>query len=145
MITTRALKVVLTLLGLSFLLLSGCRNYLTPEVGVTARQDARIALVEGGVQNGALNTEDVVLDYSFSESGNMFNLAGKLSFTSSLTNSFPMAKRFSLKMSFLDGEGRVLETINITPPISQFIHRSYRADTSKGLLPQAGGCQCGCF
>jgi hypothetical protein len=115
MITPRILNVLLTLLSLGVLLLSGCTNFLTPEIGVTARQDARIDLVEGGVQNGALNTDDVNLTYSFSESGNMFNLAGVLSFTSSLTNSFPMVKRFFLKMSFLDGEGRVLETINITP------------------------------
>lgn len=117
MITSRAQKVVLTLVSFGVLLLSGCTNFLTPEIGVTARQDARIDLVEGGVQNGALNTEDVSLSYSFSESGNMFNLLGSLSFTPSLTNSFPMVKRFILKMSFLDGEGRVLETISITPAI----------------------------
>jgi len=117
MITSRALKVVLTLVLFAVLLLSGCTNFLTPEIGVTARQDARIDLAEGGVQNGALNTEDVNLTYSFSESGNMFNLTGVLSFTPSLTNSFPAVKRFFLKMSFLDSEGRVLETINITPPI----------------------------
>ncbi len=112
----RVKNIVVPVLCFGVLLLAGCTNFITPEVGVTAREDARIDLVEGGVQNGSLDTKDLTLTYSLYEKGNTFKVSGSLSFASSLTYSFPLAKSFFLKMSFLDYEGRVLETINITPP-----------------------------
>ena len=113
-------KVLLILLWLCVLCLSGCANFLTPEIGAIARQEARIDLVEGGVQDAVWDTRDLELTYSYSESGNAFNLFGKLVFDRSLTDSFRVNGRFSLKMSFLDDEGRVLETVDISPLISSF-------------------------
>ena len=118
MITHRMAKILLVLSGLSVLFLQGCANFINPETGATARPDARIELVAEGVQNAAWNTKDMVITYSYSEAGDIFNLSGTLTFDRSLTDSFPVAKSFFLKMSFLDKEGRVLQTVDITPLIS---------------------------
>ena len=120
MITHRIRQIVLVLLGLSVLFLQGCANFIYPETGAIARPDARIELVAKGVQNAAWNAKDLLLTYSYSEAGDIFNLSGTLTFDRSLTDSFPVAKSFFLKMSFLDKEGKVLQTVDITPVISSF-------------------------
>ena len=115
MTTHRGVSIVFFCLLFSLFLLSGCVNYLQPELGAIAKQGARIELVKNGVQDASWTTKDLDLTYSYSESGNTFNLLGRLTFDRSLTDSFPLIRKFLIKMSFLDGEGRVLETINITP------------------------------
>jgi hypothetical protein len=102
------------------ILLSSCANFIKPEVGAVARQDARIDLAEDGVKEGVFSTNDLVLPYSISESGDMFNISGELSFAQSVTYSFGIIERFILKMNFLDEGGRVIETVDITPIINSF-------------------------
>jgi len=102
------------------LLLHGCANFIKPDIGAIARQEARIDLVEGGVQDAIWNTQDLELTYSYSEVDNNFSLSGKLVFDRSLTDSFRLTKRFVLKMSFVDVEGRVLETVDISPVVSSY-------------------------
>lgn len=119
MITHRVMaKVLFILVWLCVLCLSGCANYLKPEIGAIAQEEARIELVEGGVQDALWDTRDLALTYSYSESGNAFNFHGTLVFDRSLSDSFKVKRRFNLKMNFLDREGRVLETIDISPLIS---------------------------
>lgn len=119
MITHRlAGKALLILLLFVVLCLSGCANFLKPEIGAIARPEARIDLVDGGVQDVVWGTRDLDLTYSYSETGDAFNFHGKLVFDRSLTDSFRVNRRFTLKMSFLDGAGRVLETVDISPLIS---------------------------
>jgi hypothetical protein len=89
-------------------------------MGAVARPDARITLAEDGVQDAFWQTKDLVLSYSIVQSDTVFNLLGELVFDRSLTDSFPVVKRFIFKMSFLDGEGKVVETIDITPLFSSF-------------------------
>ncbi|MCP4343846.1 MAG: hypothetical protein GY799_34470 [Desulfobulbaceae bacterium] len=119
MITYRVADFLLVLVCCSVLFLAGCANFLKPEVGAIARQDARIDLVEGGVQDAVWDTKDLELTYSYSEVENTFSLFGGLVFDRSLTDSFNL-KRFTLKINFLDGEGRVLETVDISPLIRSF-------------------------
>jgi hypothetical protein len=97
------------------LLVSGCANFLQPEIGATARREARIELADDGRQDGLLSTKDVELAYSLSGSGNAFNLSGEIAFKQSLTYSFGVISRFVLRMSFLDDQNRVIETVDITP------------------------------
>ncbi len=113
----RMVQVLWVFIWIGVLFLSGCGNFLTPKVGVTAREDARFVLSEDGQQSRMLQTRDLRLTFSYTESDNTFNLSGSLSFERSLLNSFPINRRFSLRMSFLDDQGRVLETVNITPLI----------------------------
>lgn len=120
MIAHRMKKILLVLLWFGIVCLAGCANFINPEIGAIARPDARIELVAEGVQNAAWTTRDLTLTYSYTETGDAFNLSGTLSFDRSLTNSFTFVKTFFLKMSFLDSDGRVLETTDITPMISSF-------------------------
>ena len=115
MTTHRLVKILSVCIALGSLFLSGCANYLQPEVGAIARPEARIELAENGVQGAGWTAKNLDLTYSYSQSGNTFNLSGMLSFDQSVTNSFPLIKRFFLKVSFLDDKGRVLETVDITP------------------------------
>ena len=118
--TQRLVKFFSVVLGLAILVLSGCANFLKPEMGAIARPEARITLPEDGLQDAFWQTKDVVLSYSIATSDTLLNLSGELVFDRSLTDSFPVIKRFTLKMSFLDGEGKVIETRDITPLFSSF-------------------------
>lgn len=120
MTTLRVTKILLACMLSGTLFLSGCANFIRPEVGAVARPDARIKLVGSGVEGGVWNTKDLVVTYSYTETGKNFNISGELTFDRSLTDSFPVTKKFFLKMSFLDGEGRVLNTVDITPLIGSF-------------------------
>jgi len=48
-----------------------------------------------------------------------YRYAGVVNFDRSLTDSFSTIVRFYLKMNFLDSEGRVLETVDVTPMFSR--------------------------
>jgi len=115
MITQRLAQILLAFVGFGILLFSGCANLHQPETGAIARQEARTSLADGGVKTGVLSTNDLDLVYSITETGNTFNLTGTLEFDRSLTDSFPSIRQFRLKMSFLDNDGRVLQTVDITP------------------------------
>lgn len=120
MTTHLSAKTTIILLCLGLLFWSGCANFLKPETGAVARPDARIALPETGGQKETFSTGDVRIIYSLSGSDEPFSLQGTLVFTQSLTYSFPIIVRFTLKMSFLDDSGRVIETIDITPLLGAF-------------------------
>jgi hypothetical protein len=115
----QAMKALLVFI-LFGIFLSGCANFIKPEIGSIARQDARIDLTADEVQDGVFSTSDLVLTYSISESGDMLNISGELSFAQSVTYSFGIIERFILKMNFLDEEGKVIETVDITPLIHSF-------------------------
>jgi hypothetical protein len=114
------MKISSVVLWCSVVFLSGCATFLKPEAGAIARQEARIDLTEKSVQEDLWKTKDLQLAYSITKSDSTFNFRGELVFDQSLTYSFGTIERFSLKMSFLDGEGRVLETVDITPMYAAF-------------------------
>ncbi len=104
-----------------FLLSAGCANFLKPETGAVARQEARIALVDDrGVQEGAWDTHELRLIYSLSGAGDTFTLSGKLTIDRSISDSFPNVARFFFYLSFLDDAGRVIEAVDITPLFNHF-------------------------
>lgn len=116
----RTVEAASILLCLGLLFWAGCANFLQPERGAVARPEARIALPENGVQRQTFEAGDVKIIYSLSGPGERFALSGTLVFAQSLTYSFPIITSFTVKMSFLDGAGRVLETIDITPVYPAF-------------------------
>ena len=107
-------KYLLLVILCGVLFLAGCANYLKPEIGAIANRK----LVSTWSQRGYKvlpGKQRSHLVYSYTGSGPVFNFSGGLSFDSSLTNTFPSIKTFELKMSFLDKDGRVLQTTDITP------------------------------
>ncbi len=125
----------LVLLCFALLLLSGCANDMTPKTGATARPEDRFELVKGGVYNGDLNTNNLQMSYSITESGKTYSLTGSLSFSQSLLESFPLVQEFILKMSFLDDGGRVLKTVDISPPIDFAVMPAHTPVSASGSTP----------
>ena len=111
---------IVFILCLGVVLSSGCAKFIKPEIGAVARPEARISLSEDQAKGKPLETKELNIAYTLSGTAESFTLSGYVLFDRSLINSFPVASRFFLKMSFLDGEGRVIETADITPVFNVF-------------------------
>ncbi|MGB3209682.1 MAG: hypothetical protein WBB19_03160 [Desulforhopalus sp.] len=138
MTTYKRTKVLVVLMLTTLLFLSGCANFLQPEPGTIAQEEARFELTEGGLQGAVLDTNELRLVYSVSESGDMFNLDGTLTFDRSLTDSFGVINRFFFKMSFLDGDGRVIQTVDITPLFRSFSYVWDQLQVKESLVKPEG-------
>ncbi|EKD35492.1 MAG: hypothetical protein ACD_75C01890G0002 [uncultured bacterium] len=125
-------------LCLGVLLWSGCANFLKPETGALARKEARILLGESGVKEKVLATNDLKIIYSVAGGSDSFTLSGRVVFDRSVSDSFPVITKFFLKMSFLDGEGRVIETVDITPVFHTFGSVPDKLDFNLSRVPPAG-------
>jgi len=135
MLTTRLVnKILLLFFSLSLLFLSGCANFLKPELGAIARPEARIDLA----QNGVLRTKDLLLDYSFTESGNTLNLAGNIDIDRGVTATFDLITRLYVGMNFLDDQGRVLDSVDITPLYSAYNRVPDRLPIKSSTVRPAG-------
>ncbi len=97
------------------LFLGGCGNFITPELGVVAKKESRILIKDLVDKDAVFQTGDLKLNYSLVEMEGEYRYAGVVDFDRSLTDSFSTIVKFCLKMSFLDSEGRVLETVDVTP------------------------------
>lgn len=106
---------MLALIGLCSLLLAGCARFIVPETGAIAEQASRIAYEDKEKQTGVLATKDLLLEYTLIKNEGDTRFTGKLAFDRSLTDSFPNMKTFFLKMNWLDADGAVLKTVDITP------------------------------
>ena len=103
------------MLGLCSLLLAGCARFIVPEVGAIAEEASRIAYEDKEIQTGVLATKDLVLEYSLIQNEDETRFTGELGFDRSLTDSFPAIKTFFLKLSWLDADGTVIQTEDISP------------------------------
>lgn len=100
---------------LSSLLATGCTRFISPEIGTMSLEDSRVSYKAGEKQSGVLDSKDLSFTYTLVEKDNGARLTGELVFDRSLTDSFPGIKSFFLKMNWLDEEGQVLQTVDITP------------------------------
>lgn len=106
-------------MALAMLLLVGCAGFLRPDPGMVARQEARIALGDTLTQQ-TWESGDLRVNYSLTRKGDGCSLEGKVTINDSINNSFPIITKFFLYISFLDQDGRVLETVDISPVIPAF-------------------------
>jgi hypothetical protein len=109
--------IVMMCLGLT--VLSGCANFLKPEAGAVAHEEARINLADA-LPSGIFETGDMRVTYSFEQKGEVCTLIGKVVFDRSLSDAFPTITRFFFYLSYLDGAGRVIETVDISPLIHTY-------------------------
>ncbi len=116
-LVTRTLTMTICL---AVLICSGCANFIVPEIGAVAREDARIPLPSDGFEETLWEAKDLHLVYSITAAGDALLLAGHLIFDPSLANSYGVLKTFFLKLSFLNSAGQVLETADISPFTSAF-------------------------
>lgn len=109
----------MTIVALAMLLLAGCAGFLRPQLGAVANKEARIALA-GAHPQGLWETGDLKVNYTLTAKDGTCSLEGKLVVSDSIGNSFPTIAKFFFYISFLDHDGRVLETVDISPVIPTF-------------------------
>ena len=103
--------------GLLFLF--GCVSTLKSDLGAVARKEARISLSDD-IPAGVLANDDIRITYTLVRKGEDISLTGKIVFDRSITDSFTAIKSFSLYLSFLDSESKVIETVDISPVINTY-------------------------
>lgn len=137
-------KNVMLLIGLCCLLMTGCANFIVPEPGSVASEESRIVYKGGDSQDGILENDDITLQYTLSGGGGQTRFTGELEFHRSLTDSFPVVKTFFLKLNWLDGDGAVLQTVDITPGYNfrAYAPNNLRIDRE---IPVASGAASYCF
>jgi hypothetical protein len=116
-LVTRTMTITLCL---AILICSGCANFIVPEIGAVAREDARIPLPADGIEETLWEAKDLHLVYSITGTGDALQLTGHMVLDRSLTNSYGIVKSFFLRISFLNGAGQVLETADISPLTTAF-------------------------
>lgn len=146
-VETGAMKLklnVLIVIGFCCLLMTGCARFIVPEIGSVASEESRIEYKGGDAQDGLLENDDIKLQYTLSGGGGQTRFSGELEFHRSLTDSFPVIRTFFLKLNWLDGEGAVLQTVDITPA---FIVRAFAPNRLKidRDIPVAPGASSYCF
>lgn len=98
-------------------LFSGCAGAmmtLPPAPGMMVKTDSRINMEESP-QKGVFAGDNFSLAWELSRSGDDFTLQGKAAILPSLYNTFPKVAYFRLLVSFVDKEGKVLSSEDITP------------------------------
>ena len=113
-------RIALLFVCVGLLILSGCVNYLKPELGLVAKVDTRVLLVDDHISNSVLKTKDLQFDYTLSGKDDTFDITGSLVFNRAITASYPVLDRFIMRVNFLDAEGVVIASESISPNISSF-------------------------
>ena len=110
----------ISLIILSFVILTslGCANFIMPEVGSTAKPEARIELGESDITVAMWQTDYATLIYSISGTGAEVKFSGQLEFHDRLTNTYNVIQNLYLKMSFINSQGQVLSVVDISPMFS---------------------------
>ena len=118
---TNSLLRVLTLLlaGLVFLL-PGCRNYLVPEQGALSQESARIDFSKDGGGETLWKGKDLDIKYSMSQKNGELKIVGAVIIHDNILMSFEKLDHLAVKLNLLDELGKVVGTVDITPPYSAY-------------------------
>lgn len=95
--------------------LTACAGYMEPEIGSLAFKADRIPLEEVKGKESVFETKNLKLDYTLHITDGQYRYRGVVAFKRSLTDSFGTIVRFFFKMNFLDANGRVVGTVDVTP------------------------------
>jgi hypothetical protein len=103
----------------ALLLLGGCAGFLRPEQGMNSTGESRIALAETKGR-AVWETGEVRVQYSLQLRDGLCTLDGELRLADRIVNSFPVVDRLFFYATFVDGQGRVLETVDIGPVVPAY-------------------------
>lgn len=104
-------SVILSRIGLLALLLGmavACQGRFLSYQSAVAKQESRIALLEGGPHTGSWKTRDLSIRYRYQRDQGNVELSGTVELDKSLGRSFPTLEYLTLRVHLLDAEGRVL-------------------------------------
>jgi hypothetical protein len=127
-----ALLAVLTVLSSG-----GCTGFIKPKAGSIAPDNAVLMLDTLDAAPQVWEAGDVKLDFSTVQAGNRFEISGDIIFSRRMKNNFSRPKSFSLILSFVDNQYRVIQASNIEPMIPRNYPVPEKVKFSKVLeLPQ---------
>ncbi len=127
---------IVTLLFAGFVvLLSGCRNYLVPEVGALSLESDRIDFPEGDDGVALWVGKELDIQYTIAKKSDELVLSGKVIIHESVLRSFDSIDRLAVKLNFLDNSGRVLTTADITPRYSTYNKVTRPLDFKTAVTP----------
>jgi hypothetical protein len=86
---------------------SGCSSKNLSHVGQTATQQENISLKEGGPHEGRWTSGDVIVNYTYSNHADSFQIEGTVELTRRLTNTFRMVQNLSVHANLI-GEERII-------------------------------------
>jgi hypothetical protein len=92
---------------------TGCQSKLFSVEGTIATQQQNVALKSGGPNSGRWQSADVIVEYSYVNDANSFQIEGSAELAARLTKSFTMVKHFSLQANFLDEDKKILQSVVI--------------------------------
>lgn len=103
----------------ALLLLGGCAAFLRPEQGMNSTGESRIALAETKGR-AVWETSEVRVQYSLQLRDGLCTLDGELRLADHIVNSFQVVDRLFFYATFVDDQGRVLETVDIGPVVPAY-------------------------
>ena len=106
--TLLALKGCLLLFFIGALV--ACQSSFFSYRGATAKQESRIALLEGGPHVGFWKTKDLSMHYHYLRDPDNLELSGVIELDDSLKYNFTALEYLFLQVNLLDAEGKVLES-----------------------------------
>jgi hypothetical protein len=91
----------------------GCSSKNLKLEGQTATQQDNISLKEGGPHEGQWKSGDMVVNYTYSNQADSFNIEGTVALTRRLTNTFRMVSQFQVRVNLLDEEKIILSSVPV--------------------------------
>lgn len=92
---------------------NGCQSKLFSYEGKTASQENNIILQEGGPQSGHWKTGDIVINYSYNNTVNDFQIEGTVELAPRLTKSFRDIGNLSVRANLLNEDKIILKSLTI--------------------------------
>ncbi len=122
----------------SLLLLGGCASFLRPEKGMNSASENRIALAETKGR-AVWETSDLRVQYGLQLRDGLCVLDGELRLADHIINSFPVVERLFFYATFVDVQGRVVETVDIGPVVPAYgsVPETLPLKLSRRLPPEA--------
>ena len=91
----------------------GCQSKLFSYEGKTANQKDNVSLREGGPHSGRWESGDVIVNYTYDNSANSFQIEGTVELTPRLTKSFRDVSNFSVRANLLGEDRIILKSVTI--------------------------------
>ncbi|MCP4692471.1 MAG: hypothetical protein GY859_30790 [Desulfobacterales bacterium] len=95
-------------------LLASCKSALLTFQGAVVKEDLRVVLEEDGAGDAAWETRDVSLRCQYKRADGWLELLGVVRIADHLRNSYDVMEFFHLTLFFLDADGRVIDSKNLS-------------------------------
>jgi hypothetical protein len=93
--------------------LLACESRFYTYRGAVADQEERVVIAAGGPHPGIWRTIDLTLSFQYTKEADRLDLAGEIELDESFRYNFITLEHFSMRVNFLDLDGRVLESVSV--------------------------------